>query len=79
MNCPLCGRKIFIDTIEENITRLIGPYVISQPPNDDKIEVCGQCYLLVNILEVLKDIRNSKVTYSVQSMDFAKEIKDGKS
>ena len=57
MKCALCSNEIQ----EEN--KLIGPYTIHQPnihgtEEGGSIEVCGRCYLLTSILDVLKEIKD---------------------
>lgn len=59
MKCPLCGKDIPVES------KLIGSYIIFQPPTKGvneggEIVICGQCFLLVNILEVLKEIRDDR-------------------
>lgn len=56
MKCPLCGNSI----PEES--KLIGPYTIFQPSihgteESGKIDVCGRCYLIVGIHDMLKEIK----------------------
>lgn len=60
MKCPLCNREFFIES------QLVGPYVIFHPPTKHapeggEVTVCGQCYLLVSILDTLKEIRDGKL------------------
>lgn len=57
MKCPLCSKEISVES------KLIGPYKIYQPSirgteEGGEIEVCGQCFLLTNILDTLKEIRD---------------------
>lgn len=51
MKCPLCYKEI-------PPSKLTKPYMVSQEGGE--IEVCGQCFLLVCILETLKEIKNGK-------------------
>lgn len=75
MNCPLCGKKIPVES------KLIGPHKVFQPIEGaagTEMEVCGQCFLLINILQTLKEIRDGGIAPIIQGMDIAKGIKDGK-
>lgn len=59
MNCPMCGNPI----PEEG--KLIGPYKVFQPSiretkESGEIEVCGRCFLLVNILQTLREIKDGQ-------------------
>lgn len=54
MKCLLCNREI-------PFPRSIGPHRVHQPTKDGstiEMEICGQCYLLVNILDTLKEIKD---------------------
>ena len=56
MKCPLCNTEI---SVESN---LVGPYKVYQPSikgtdESGEIEICGQCFLLVNILQTMKEVK----------------------
>lgn len=75
MNCPLCGKKIPVES------KLIGPHKVFQPiegATGAEMEVCGQCFLLINIFQTLKEIRDVRVAPIIQGMNIVKGIKDGK-
>jgi len=56
MRCPLCNKEISAES------KLMGHYRIFQPPSKDvtggEMEICGQCFLLVNILQTLKELKD---------------------
>lgn len=59
MKCPLCGNEI------PHEAKLVGPYTILQPDIHGKgeegtITVCGRCFLLVSILDTLKEIKDGR-------------------
>ena len=56
MKCPLCSNEI------SHETKLIGPYTIFQPnihgtEEGGNIDVCGRCYMLVKIVDLLEEIK----------------------
>ena len=56
MNCPLCETPISDHS-------LVGPYIVSQPSikgtkESGHIQVCGRCFLLVSIKDILVEIRD---------------------
>lgn len=60
MKCPLCNREIPTES------QLIDPYEVFCPsikehPEGGQMRICGQCFLLVNILDTLKEIKDGKL------------------
>lgn len=56
MNCPICGKEIPIEG------KLIRKCEVYQPPIEGmteggKMEVCGQCFILIKILDTLREIK----------------------
>lgn len=57
MKCPLCSNEITVDAT------IVGPYTIYQPnihgtEESGSINVCGRCYMLTRIVDLLEEINN---------------------
>ena len=50
MKCPMCYKEI-------PDVKLVAPYKVHQPDTGAESEVCGVCFLLINILDKLEEIK----------------------
>ena len=50
MKCPMCNNEI-------PNQYLVGPWTVTFK-SGEKVEVCGRCYLLTYILDILKELKD---------------------